>query len=132
MEWDDGYKIFAWYGTRIPAKYYENKPTAQDVLVEPNAEVRRALIERMGQDRFIIDCNPTILDEAPQHGSEKPNQLLSIDLPGDPDGRMVSLKLTCPSTKTCYILRVPPTQRKVKEALAWTFDMPEYELSGEA
>jgi hypothetical protein len=98
-------------------------------LGERNAEVRRAMIERYGQDRFVLDANAKILDKW------KDNELLSIDLPSDPDGRLVALKLRCPSTAAVYVLRVPPNQRTVRGALAWSFglDRPgDYFLQQEA
>ena len=87
------------------------------ILRERNAEIRRAMIERYGQDRFVLDAHAKILDKW------KHNELLSIYLPEDPDRRLVALKLRCPSTAAVYILRVPPDQRTVRGALAWSFGL---------
>jgi len=91
------------------------------ILREPNAEGRRNMIERYGLDRFVLDAHAKTLDKW------KDNELLSIELPDDPDRRLVALKLRCPSTAAVYILRVPPKQRTVRGALAWSFglDRPE-------
>ena len=91
------------------------------ILCERNAEVRRFLIQLYGQDRFVLEANAKTLDKW------KDNELLSIELPEDPEGRLVALKLRCPSTAAVYILRGPPNQRTVRGALSWSFglDRPE-------
>lgn len=63
------------------------------------------------------DAGAKILDKG--HDGE----LLAIDLPGDPDGCMVALRVRCPSTQAVYIIRVPPDQRDYVAAKAWTFAM---------
>jgi len=118
-------------GTRIPPQYYAQPVTARQILQEPNAEVRRALIERYGQDRFFLDAGAEVLDHDRKHGAE----LISINLPDDPERRMVALKLRCPSTSAVYIVRVPPHYLKAREALAWSYglwDSRDYVLAGES
>jgi hypothetical protein len=87
------------------------------ILRERNAEIRRFMIERYGFDRFVIDAKARCLDKW------KDNELLSIELPDDPERRIVALKLRCPSTSALYILRVPPNQRTVRGALVWSFGL---------
>jgi hypothetical protein len=131
IAYGDGWSVYAWHGTRIPPQYYEQPVMAQQILQEENAEVRRALIERYGQERFFLDAGAAVLDRDPEHGAE----LIAIDLPGDPERRMVALKLHCPSTSAVSIVRVPPRYRKARAALAWSFGLQyasEYELAGES
>ena len=131
MSFADGFAIYAWRGVRLDEKYYQHATTTGEILAEPNAEVRRALMERYDAQRekgaFIIDCGAKVLDSAVQ--PMKPgqpdsiNELLAIELPDDPDGRMVALKVLDPSTGRQYIIRVPPDQTTVRSALAWTFNL---------
>jgi hypothetical protein len=111
--------LYAWHGVRIPERYYTSEVDAFEILAEKNAEVRRALAERYdeqhGKGSFIQSCNPVMLDSAiqPMRPGETDaiNELLSIDLPGDPDGRMVAIKCIDPSTGRVYIIRVHPELR---------------------
>jgi hypothetical protein len=57
ISYGDGWGVYAWHGTRIPKRYYAKVVTPTEILRERNAEVRRALIERYGQDRFMLDCS---------------------------------------------------------------------------
>jgi hypothetical protein len=129
VAYSDGWGAAAWHGIPLSVKY--QSPDACTVLVEPNAELRRLLMERYdaahGNGRFIQDASAKVIDSAIQPmcngGPDMINELLSLDLPGDPDGRMVAAKVICPSTGRVYILRVPPDQTTVRGALAWTFGM---------
>ena len=115
--WSDGTALYCWHGVRVPAKYYLRPHTAREILQEENAEVRRAMIERydeLKEERgsFMRDCGATVLDtaiQAHQQGEkEMLNELLSIDLDGDPDERMLAVRVVCPSTSREYIIRVHP------------------------
>lgn len=129
--------LYFWHGVLVDAMIVL-KPewiTTDHILRENNAEVRRIMLERYdevrGKGRFIQDCGAVVLDSAvqPMRAGEADsiNELLAIDLRGDPDGRMVALKVTDPSTGRVYIIRVPPDQKTVQGALAWSFDVPESE-----
>ncbi len=104
--YSDGWGVNAWHGVIIPDRYYSQQQAAAEILGESNIEVRRALIERYdyltAKGRFLQDCGAKVLDSAvqPMRPGEAPaiNELLAIDLPGDPDGRIVSLKVIDPST----------------------------------
>jgi hypothetical protein len=138
-QYSDGWGICSWHGIIIPVKY--SQPTAPQVLHERNAELRRVLMERYdhvhGKGSFLIDCGAKVLDSAVQPmrpgQPDSINELLSVDLMGDPDMRMTMLKVIDPSTGRTYMLRVPPNQTTVRGALAWTFDLrpEEYELDQE-
>jgi hypothetical protein len=140
-KWSDNSAIYAWHGVRTPAKYYLNDLNAHELLTEPNVEVRRAMIERYdeykGKGQFMIDAGAKVLDSAVQPMTpgqdDSINELISIELPDDPDGRMVALKVIDPSTGRQYVIRVPPSMRKVEEARAWSFntDPSDFKLSAE-
>jgi len=109
------------HGVSVPAFVIVNPGciTTRHILDEQNAEVRRVMIERYdghrGKGRFIQDVGAKVIDSAvqPMRAGEPDaiNELLSIDLPGDPDGRMVYLKMIDPSTGRVYMNRVHPNLR---------------------
>lgn len=116
IEYEDGSGIFYWHGMWVPRELVEtDKLTIEQILTERNAEIRRLMIERYGQERFICDAKAEVLDK---RGDD---ELIKIPLEGDPEGALVALKVRCPSSGAIYVLRVPPGQTKVPSALAWTF-----------
>jgi hypothetical protein len=139
-EWRDGSALFAWHGTNIPAKYYLREHSAAEILAEQNVEVRRCMIERYeeirGKGRWIEDVGAKLVDSGIHrvNGEDSIVELLRVDLPDDPDGMLVAVRVLDPSTGRSYAIRVPPTQKKALSALAWTFDMSakDYVLEQEA
>jgi hypothetical protein len=119
MSFADGFSFYAWKGVRIPARYFEASVSAGEILKEDNAEVRRALIERYDQQRekgqFIQDVGAKVIDSAIQPMragiADSINELLSLEMPGDPDGRMMYVKMVDPSTGRVYMNRVHPELR---------------------
>ena len=97
--------------------------TAEEVLGEENAELRRVLLERMGYERFLARARAKVRDTDRDAGGER--RLLMVPLPGDEP--LVCLAVLCPSTGRQYLLRVPPSMRTCHQAAAWIagFDNPE-------
>lgn len=97
--------------------------TAKEALNEPNAELRRVLIERMGYENFIEQASPTIVDCDADAGGER--RLLNVRLLNDEP--LVCLAVLCPSTARRYLIRVPPSMRTCHQAAAWIagFDNPD-------
>jgi len=89
---------------------------SDDVLNEPNQAVRRILLERMGLERFVAEAGAEVLDVDADAGGER--RLLEIQFDGGEPLRCVAVR--CPSTGSRYVLRVPPTMRNCREAVAWT------------
>ena len=85
--------------------------------------MRRVLLERFGLDRFLREANAEVLDADRDAGGER--KLLRVAMAGDED--LVCVLVHCPSTGHQYILRVPPTMKTCREAIAWTagFDDPD-------
>jgi hypothetical protein len=116
----DGWSIWAWHGVRVPRRVIERPEAvpAAEVLAEPDPEVRRVMIERLGNDRFLRDAGATRVAE------DETGILWRVDLPGDEP--LVCVEVTCPNPVPDaafqrYVLRVPPDMRTPREAVAWTF-----------
>jgi hypothetical protein len=97
--------------------------TAQEVLDERNAELRRVLLERLGYDTFIDQAEAEVLDQDTDPGGER--LLLRVLLVEDEP--LVCLAVQCPSTGRRYLIRVPPLMRTCHHAAAWIagFDNPD-------
>jgi hypothetical protein len=106
-----------WRGVRVSERvaFHPEALTAEEVLAETNAEVRRVMIERMGYMRFAAEAKAAIIDEDRDRGGRR--QLLKIDLREDEP--LVGLFCKCPSTAREYFLRVPPSVSTCHQAAAW-------------
>jgi hypothetical protein len=90
--------------------------TVGEILAERNAELRRVMLERFGFQRFMEEAGAEVIDRDRDAGGER--QLLRLKLEGDED--LVCVSVSCPSTGRRYLLRVPPTMRTCRQAVAWT------------
>ena len=71
---------------------------------------------RLGQNASFTQANAQVLDFDQDAGGER--KLLRVPIEGDED--LVCVLVHCPSTGLRYILRVPPTMKTCRAAIAWT------------
>ena len=126
VQFRDGWAIYAWHGVRVPSKLIEtpSQITREDLLQESNAEVRRAMMERLGHDRFasLLDLEAVHQETYGPVGKAQTATLLRTKT-RDAVAReyLQFVRVTCPSTGRIYHLAVPPEIRTAKAAVAWTF-----------
>ncbi len=119
--WPDGPQYFFWRGVRVTERIIMqcDRLTGQEIMKERNAEVRRAMIEKIGTTRFFdLVGNPK-----PIH-TDDTGELYRIALKDDPEP-LVAVRVKDPSTGRVYLLRVPPTITRAREGVAWSFAMNE-------
>jgi uncharacterized protein DUF6745 len=141
IEYADGWSLFAIEGRLVPANLVTDPSqiTMRDVVRQPNAEVRRIMIERKGGfDVLIAETKATKLihEDLDSKGqrrrlwqlpkyrqSENSRYLEVVNSTPEPDGSLKS-----------YYLRVPPTVETTQAAAAWTFGLnaEQYELAAES
>ncbi len=109
-----------WRGVPISGRvaFHPETLTPQEALDEPNLEVRRVMIERMGYERFLEAAQAKQLDQDTDPGGER--RLLEIPL--GIDEPLVILAVRDPSTGRQYVIRAPPRTRTCHEAAAWIAD----------
>jgi hypothetical protein len=137
IAYGDGFQVWAWHGTNVPEWVIRNpeRISVASIDNEPNAEIRRVLIERFGAERLVREDAELVHDDAEgrrlwrrQSGPrqrfgggaqwrrarlEEPIVMVEVlNSTPEPDG----------SRKT-YFLRVPPNMETTTEAVAWTFGM---------
>ena len=113
--WRDGSELYALNGVRIPAKYIltpaeQLKPA--DILKEPNADVRRELIRRVGIEQMLAHLPHKVLDTQGDY------TLLRVDFPGMVDDTRF-LKMLNPSIGVWHMEGVERTCNTVQEAINW-------------
>lgn len=95
---------------------------AKNIIELPNAEIRRAVIEYVGLEKFLKKAKPDVLNESSF------GKLVKISVP-DPDEDIVAVYVKDASTNRKYFLRVPPKIKTAREAVAWTFGFSEEEYN---
>ncbi|MBX7223565.1 MAG: hypothetical protein K1Y36_26870 [Blastocatellia bacterium] len=87
----------------------------QSILDEPNAELRRVMLERVGYEAFLKQTTYQVLDRDRDAGGER--NLLRVEFADDEP--LVCVSVFCPSTGRQYLIRVPPAMQTCHQAVAW-------------
>lgn len=121
LRYRDGWGFYAWHGVRTSEKLilHPEHFTKEDWLREHNPEVRRAVQERIGNDRFVELVGGTRIDQGTQ------GELIAVDLGNDPEEVAHYIHVRDASTQRLYYRRVPPSIKRADEAVAWTSGVDE-------
>ena len=84
--WRDGFEIYHWHGYRLPADKAwiiadKARITVDAINAEPNAELRRVMLEVYGFDRYLADAKAKVVDVDQNHG--QPRRLLEMTVAGE-------------------------------------------------
>lgn len=129
IEFNDGYALYFWMGVNVSEKLImrPDEITQKDILEEDNAEVRRAMRERLGGVRYyeLIGGGEalTVIDEDTDDQGY-PMTLFETRIKDEViDKKVQFIQVTCPSTERVYDI-YPPNQesKNVWEAKASTFN----------
>jgi len=119
VEWLGGDGLWYYRGILVTEQIIMRPETMslQQILSERNLEIQRIMIERFGGlAKVMREARARVVHRSPQGTLYRLVQ---------PDREpLVVLEVTCPSTGRKYMLRVPPWTPTVREAIAWTFDIP--------
>ena len=115
VTYPDGHGYWFYKGVKVTEQIIEQPDTldAKQIINEPNAEVRRVMIERLGLDLFLTHAKAQ-----PIHTDDH-RALYKIPMKNDEP--IVAVKVRCPSTGQIYFLRVPPQIDRCDKAVAWSF-----------
>ena len=94
LQYRDGFSIYAWHGTRLPAEWVENRKTIDPaaILRTENVEQRAAGAAMIGWPRMISKLNRRVIDGDPESDM---GALIELTLPGlRQSGRFLQAK--CP------------------------------------
>lgn len=124
ISFTDGFAEYNWHGVFVEKQVIENPESIKcsEIDSTTNAELKRVLIERYGQARYLLDTG------AEELARDKYGILYKKAISGDEDLVMVKvLNSTAEPDGSFreYFLRVPPQMRSPKEAIAWTFAFDE-------
>jgi hypothetical protein len=127
VEFSDGWKLYHWRGTQVPAEWIEDKASVspETALTWRNVEQRRCLAEILGWGTILstLKCKRVDKDEDPEIG-----ELISVDLPDARGAKFLRVKC---GTGRDFVLPVPAEMQTAREANAWTFSLKPGELEPE-
>jgi len=143
----DGFALHAVHGVRVPADVIENKTsiTIERIGKEPNAEIRRVMIEMYGSDRYLIESGAKVIHRDATGllyrkelvDDEAIVMVRVLNSTPEPDGVMTreeAIAVFGDAGKAAinasegarfkeYMIRVPPQITTAHEAVAWTFGL---------
>jgi len=117
---DDGWGVWSVNGVRVPRKIIEEKDkiTAQDILDEENAEIRRVMMEFLGTEKFIQESGARLVHK------DDWGELYEKELEDDEPLCMVKVVNSTPEPDghyKDYWIRVRPGCETAHDAVASTF-----------
>lgn len=127
ITWADGWSVHSWRGLRVPG-WVITGPTPELIGQEPNIEVRRCAIERIGWDSYITQAGLELIGVAPDPGNPG-FDLHLYDLPGKVMGRPARVLLAVNGSlerdgqRRRYGLGVPGHLDDPVAAAAWTYGL---------
>ena len=110
----DGFEIYSLNGVRVTKEIVMTPAEKLDVnkiIKEPNVEVRRELIRKIGIERFIVKIGAVTLDKKDNY------ELLKVSLPEIDNA--IYLKMKNPSIGVFHVEGVDPSCKTVEQALNW-------------
>ncbi|MFC4041544.1 DUF6745 domain-containing protein [Dactylosporangium siamense] len=127
--WADGFGLHYWHGVHVPRAVIDDAWSTEEILREPNAEVRRCAIERRGWDRFVADAGLAQIGP-PADDPGNPGQTLTLhDVPSGIFTNHVRV-LLCTNgtverdgTRRRFGLTVPANCDDPITAAAWTYGL---------
>ncbi|MBF6175955.1 DUF6745 domain-containing protein [Nocardia blacklockiae] len=122
IRYADGWELYFWHGTRVP-EWVITAPTAAAIDAEPNVEVRRCAIERLGWPDYVEQAGMRLVATAPDPGNQA-FDLLLYDLRRDRRLLVVTNgSLERDGTRRRYGLGVPGHFTDPVAAAAWTYGL---------
>jgi hypothetical protein len=124
----DGFGVNVLHGTPVP-EWVLNGPTVGLISSEPNIEVRRSAIERLGWDAYIRDAGMTLVTSCPDPGNPGAELGLYDDMPGKgwgAPGRVLVVTNGTPEPdghRRRYGINVPGNLDNPVDAAAWTYGL---------
>jgi hypothetical protein len=128
VRFSDDYGLYAEHGVIVPAWIMESPEnlTVEKIRDERNTEIRRVMIGRYGQSRYLNDNNAKLIN------SDGYGDLYRAEVPDDEPLVMVKVVNSTPEFDGLYrdyFVRVPPDMRTAEQAVAWLggFEVGQFE-----
>ena len=124
----DGFGVNVLHGTPVP-EWVLSGPTVDLIRTEPNIEVRRSAIERLGWEAYLRDAGMTLVASCPDPGNPGAELGLYDDMPGKDRGAAGRVLVVTNGTpepdghRRRYGISVPGNLENPIDAAAWTYGL---------
>jgi hypothetical protein len=118
--YEDSWGFWALRGIQVPAWIARGEFDAKRIDQTRNIELRRVMVDRYGVAKYLQESGAQLISE------DEYGKLYKKTQTGDEDIAMVEVTNSSPEpdgTFKTYFLRVPPTMRTARQAIAWTFSV---------
>lgn len=111
--------LWAGHWTTPDVIFYPETLTPERILTEPNAEIRRLMLEKVGIENILKKANVAIIHQDKDLGGDR--LLIEVTIVNQFRNRQKAryLRCSCPSTARQYLLPVPPNIGTCHNAAAW-------------
>ena len=128
LSFADDHDIYSWFGVTCPKEIIEEpeKITIAKIESEQNAEIKRILVDRFGVEKYLTESKNSKIHED-EFGTLYMKRVGAVE-----PVAMVRVTNSTPEsdgTYKEYFLRVPPTVKTAREAVAWTFNLDPQEYN---
>ncbi|MCL2466697.1 MAG: hypothetical protein FWF02_13930 [Micrococcales bacterium] len=128
VQYPDGFAVYSWHGVRVPQWVITN-PDVDRALAEPNTEIRRAALERIGWSDVLAHLGSEPIATAPDPGNA-PHELALYSVPDAVLPGSVNLLVMVNGSPDRngrprrYAEPVPAAITDPLEAAAWQYGVP--------
>jgi len=129
IEYADGFALYSWHGTRVPDEMIRGEWDTTRILQEPNAEIRRSAIEKMGWEEFVVKAELAQVGEVMDDPGNPGYTITLYDVPAviydEPIRVLICQNGTTErgGTRRKFGLTVPVECSTPIEAAAWGYDV---------
>ncbi len=109
----DGWAVYSWRGTRVPAEWIMGKPTVEDALHHDNTEMRRCAAEIIGWNVVLDELNARTISK---HPNPMIGEVVEVEIPDI--GRERFLRAMC-GTRREFAMPIPPDISDPEKAQAF-------------
>ncbi|WP_407667524.1 DUF6745 domain-containing protein, partial [Mycolicibacterium llatzerense] len=128
VRWSDGWGVYSWHGTQVPADMIDGDWSVERIMAETNTEIRRCAIEKSGWDAILAAMGEQPIDICADPAKpENLYQLYRVPDKVNPYGQAVNLLVMTngspdrSGTVRRYGETVPAHITSALSAAAWQF-----------
>lgn len=125
ISYSDDWGLYVFHGVNVSEQIIMDPEsiTVDQIMGEANAEIRRIMIERMGEDAWLLQSGAKLLNEDPRYG-----KLYRVDFKNGREDPWVAVQVVNSTpepdgSRRNFVIPVPPTIETAEAAVAWTFQM---------
>jgi hypothetical protein len=119
LEWLNGEKQYWYHGVEVPKEVILDPRSLnrERILGEPNAELKRIMMERYGYGEFLEELRPVVLDDT------KEGRLLQVTVPGEQTPFLLMDVRDHTDPQQRYLIHAHRSSRTIHEARAFSWGM---------